>query len=486
MDSDSQIIRSEISHSPNETEMETEPIAIDIPVELNFFDNNAEFNNKIEESKDWNVFNTFFTEESSKKAEFTDFQEFYNSETSTKWNFNDMYVRSNSPVASNCNSDVDVENQEPDLTSEEFEWSNMPEKQIYRRNIISRRNNRIVQTHKNISEDDQDQDHDHNHDNYENRLVLTTGKPPSTYGTKYKKFTYANIENSLSQYYHKTENNFNEMELILTYLNGMRLIYIFSRNITQHKYYYIIMSAIAINIYLTVIAQFIKDSYFGPYVISSGNAIATILISFSYFLKLDSNSAQYTFITNQFNKLETRAEFQNAMDNPFSQKITDLEPNIMEMREYIHGLIPDEAAKLFPLIYRANIMQFIHKTELYRKNLIIRFRDIKNEIHYILHKWNMIGEEFDKIDANHKSKSPHKEKERNRILYLMNLKEQTKNELIQCKYIYSQLDELFKKEIQYAKTHQSCFGCGGAFKPDYDVSKLNTVVRDYLKLILPE
>jgi hypothetical protein len=158
----------------------------------------------------------------------------------------------------------------------------------------------------------------------------------------------------------------------------------------------------------------------------------------------------------------------------------------MEMSEYIQELIPEQAVKLFPLIYRTNIMQFIKKTELYRKNLIIRFRDIKNEIHYILYKWNLDGDELDNIDTTYTSKTPQQEREKNRILYLMTLKEKTKRDLMQCKYIYKQIDELFKKEIRYAETHQSCFGCSSVFKPDYELSKLNPVVSDYLRLIIPE
>jgi hypothetical protein len=65
----------------------------------------------------------------------------------------------------------------------------------------------------------------------------------------------------------------------------------------------------------------------------------------------------------------------------------------------------------------------------------------------------------------------------------MDLKEKTKKELIQFKNIYIQIDELFKKEIHYAETHQSCFGCSILFKPDYDFNKLNPIVRDYLKLV---
>ena len=68
----------------------------------------------------------------------------------------------------------------------------------------------------------------------------------------------------------------------------------------------------------------------------------------------------------------------------------------------------------------------------------------------------------------------------------MGLKEQTKKDLILCKNTYTQIDDLFNKEIRYAETHQSCFGCAGLFRPNYDFSKLNPVVRDYLKLVIPD
>jgi hypothetical protein len=240
------------------------------------------------------------------------------------------------------------------------------------------------------------------------------------------------------------------------------------------------MSTISVTICLAVIAPFVKDVYWGAYLISAGNAFVTILISLSRYLKFDSNSAQYAFMAKQFNKLNSRIE------NSSSHKMREIQSTMMEMNEYIQELIPEETVKLFPLIYQTNIMQFIKKTELYKKNLIIRFRDIKNEIHYILFKWNSTGEHISDIDAKHHSKTPQQERERNRVLYLMNLKEKTKKELIQYKSIYTQIDELFKKEIRYAETHQSCFGCARIFKPDYDLTNLNPVVRDYLKLVISD
>jgi hypothetical protein len=161
--------------------------------------------------------------------------------------------------------------------------------------------------------------------------------------------------------------------------------------------------------------------------------------------------------------------------------LQDVEIKISEMREAFNELVPEDVIRLFPLIYNTNIFRFIKKMEQYKTNLIIRFRDIKNEIHYILYKLNSTGENVKTLTI-----LPRQIREKNRILYLMELKEQTKQDLILCKNTYTQIDELFNKEIRYAETHQSCFGCAGWFRPNYDFSKLNPVVQDYLKLVVPD
>jgi hypothetical protein len=387
-----------------------------------------------------------FSTGESKGNNFADFYELIDSSKSPhikNLNYNHMYVMSNSPMASNCNSDIENDTIEDDPLP-----PFSPRKMLRRE--PGRVHNQVVSVHQSFSETEE---------------------------KKYKRFTYEDIENSLSQYYDKNEQHFSDSDLLITYLLGMRTLYVISRNITQQKSYSVAVSTIALTIFLAVIAPFVKDVYWGSYLISSGNAVATVLVVLSRYLKFDSNSAQYAFMVKQFNKLELRLEYTN---------IQNIEINMMEMNEYIQELIPEEAVKLFPLTYRTNIMQFIRKTEQYKRNLIIRFRDIKNEIQYILYKWNLEGEEVDNIDTSYQSKTPQQEREKNRILYLMSLKEKTKNELMGYKMIYIQLDDLFKKEIRYAETHQSCLGCSSVFKPDYDFSKLNPIVREYVRLMVPE
>jgi len=348
------------------------------------------------------------------------------SQPNAKWNFNEMYIRSNSPIASNCNSDVEPE-MEPHTIN-----------------------------HRSIK--------------------------------KYKKFTYEDIEKSLSKYYNRNDKSFNAIDLLITYLKGYVILFSQSKNVTQMKSYSFLTITLGITACLSVISPFVKNTEWGAYFTSAGNALATILIALMRYLKLETQSAQYSSLASQYSKLESMLEFESGSNpNMLSDEcLSEVERKISEMKEIVchYSLVPEEIARLFPLLSNTNIFRFIHKMNQYKKNLIIRFRDIKNEIHYIMHRWNVNEGQIDSEVVS--EKTPQKIREHMRLLYLMDLKEKTKNELLNCNDIYNQIDELFNREIRYAETHQSCFWCGGLFKPDYDFNKLNPVVRDYLKLVIPD
>ena len=396
------------------------------------------------------------SEEEHQSLKEREFENVYiETENSTRAEYNHMYVLSNSPMASNCNSDLE------DRQSIDFP-----------QNFVRRKS-------KNAS---------------------------------YKKITYEDVEKSLSKYYDEDERAFTEMDVIMTYLKGIRLLYTQSKTTTQMKLYCLIMFAIGSSMSLAILAPFVKDTHWGFYLLSSGNAFITILIAITRYLKLDHNMVGFSFMAKQYAKFENKLDFENGFlqnvniekndESPnFSQPDTfeendmnpdykkqaamlqDIEMQLTEMREICNVLVPEDIIRLLPLIYNTNLFRFVKKMRQYKTNLIIRFRDIKNEIYYILHKWKT---EEDPVKPPVKFVSPRRERGRKRLLYLMELKEKTKADLLLCRSTYTQIDELFNKEIRYAETHQSCLGCAGWFRPDYDFSKLNPVVRDYLKLVVPD
>lgn len=439
-----------------------------------------------------------------------DIAEVYTPPLSTsKLNYSEMYIRSNSPIGSNFNSDVEIEkesninwNQDSSIEDELSDSSQPLKSRSIHRNFkdFTKKFNLVKNEYYN---DDFSKDESKSQNTIVEFIGFTDfeeGSKSEVFGRcdvsnengkckkykKCKKLTYKEIEDSLSKYYDKNDTNFTEIDILITYLNGVRIMYTLSRNITHLKSCSIFTSTILLTLFLTIVAPFIKDLYWGFYLISAGNGVATILLTVSRLLKLDPNAAQYNLIAKQFSKLLMQLEYENSLEMPSSQKINDIEQKMLEFNEYIQELVPQQAIQLFPLIYRTNIIHFIKKQALYKKKLIARFCDIKNEIIYILYRLSLDGENLHDDSHKNTTKTPKHEREKTRLLYLMDLKEKTKKELMDCKKTYIQLNELFKNEIRYAETPRSCFGCLGVFKPDYNNTDHTSVIRDYLKLTMPE
>jgi hypothetical protein len=118
-------------------------------------------------------------------------------------------------------------------------------------------------------------------------------------------------------------------------------------------------------------------------------------------------------------------------------KLKEIEFKLNELKESYNVLIPALIKNMFPIICNINIFSLIKKMELHKRDLIHKFKDIKNEIRYILHKWK-----------RNETTNMEQQKDKNRLLFLYDIKEKIKIELGQCKDIYDFIDKLFTKEIK--------------------------------------
>lgn len=83
--------------------------------------------------------------------------------------------------------------------------------------------------------------------------------------------------------------------------------------------------------------------------------------------------------------------------------------------------------------------------EVHRKNLVARLKDITNEMRYITY---MRQERERGIKQNVDI-----EKEESRFSLLIQIKEKTKEDLIQCKLAFGNIDEIFTREIKQAYSY---------------------------------
>ena len=317
---------------------------------------------------------------------------------------------------------------------------------------------------------------------------------------KFKKLSYQEVEKTLDKYYdNEFDNKFSsEIDILTTYMKGQKNIYIQSKIINQHKLNCLMIPSIVIATLVTIIAPFIGCTEWTSGVMSGLNAIVAFFVSISNYLKLESSAELYLQMANHYDKLETSLELTNSKlfflknDNEKSElvlsKIKEIEKKLCEIKESNNTLIPTEIKMIFPIICSINVFAFIKKTEIYKKNLIIKFKDVKNEIRFILFKWRSTN-----ISMYNESDFT---REQNRLVYLREIKNKIKNELIEFRLAYSYMDGLFSKEIKNADSLRKSsflwfkYYCFSGFSSKNDINGIhvncNPTIDKYFKFVFME
>ena len=212
---------------------------------------------------------------------------------------------------------------------------------------------------------------------------------------------------------------------------------------------------------VTVLSPFICIYGWSNITIATLNATITLLISLVNYFKLESSTQIYSHLASQYDKLQTVLELANSrlvfMDNEIEQNklvvktIQEFEIKIFEIKDSSTIFIPEDIKSIFPIISHINIFSFIKRIETYKKSLIYKYRDAKNEMRYILYKID--PEKFD-------------ERCKLRINYLLDIKTKIRDELIEYKTIYSYMDDAFIQEIKNAEEQKFwCIRRMSGYKP---------------------
>ena len=294
----------------------------------------------------------------------------------------------------------------------------------------------------------------------------------------FKKLSYEEVEKSLNRYYDIDSKYSNELDILISYLNGQKNLYLRARHITKRNLNSLQLPTILLSSSITIFNPFIHNYQWSFILVTILNAVITFLISVVRFLKLESLAETYSQVANQYEKLSSSLEIASNkllfMDNEIDQnnvaleKIKEFETELNNIKESYDITIPVEVKQLYPIISYINIFSIIKKMEVYKTHLIIKFKDIKNEIRYILFKWS--------------TQESDRSKEKARLEYLYEERDKIKEELIQSKTAYNYIDELFSREIKQAETNQSSWFCfEKPTKPE--ITHCNPVIDKYMRFI---
>ena len=287
----------------------------------------------------------------------------------------------------------------------------------------------------------------------------------------YKNLSFEQIQHSLDKYYEESHANkyASEIDILTTYIKGQKHLFIQSKYLTQWKLNCLMFPCLFITAAITIIAPFIECQHWSPGLVSGLNACIALFLSTINYLKLESSTEIYLFMANHYDKIETILNMTNSklviLDNDIEKKqlvlrkIGEIESKIKELKESYTLLIPEEVKRLFPTICHINIFLFIRKMEMHKKHLIHQFRDVKNEIRYILYRWkkkDLRDEQIDDLDTV---------KEKHRLSYLYTVKSNLKTEIVNYRNAYSKMEEVITNEIKMAELKKNRIWLGWTAGP---------------------
>jgi hypothetical protein len=262
-------------------------------------------------------------------------------------------------------------------------------------------------------------------------------------------YDYDDIERSLLGYYDKDKYKYSkQLDILILFIKGQKNIYIQSKNLTQTKLYLFMLPALLITVAISIFAPIIGEYKWSGGVISGLNFIVTSCITIMNYMRYESKTDCYNQIAVQYDKIESSLELMNTKlffvkkeeekRELVLNKILETEVRLSEIKDIYTLMIPSEMKLLFPVISHTNIFSFIKKIENQKHDLIIYLMNTKNEIDYILHKWK-------KTTVNNTELSRIKEK--NRLLYLYDIKAKIKEDILQYNRVFQNLEADFLNEI---------------------------------------
>jgi hypothetical protein len=296
---------------------------------------------------------------------------------------------------------------------------------------------------------------------------------------KYQKLSYEEVELSIRKHYYQ-DKYYNELDMLITFVKGQKHIFRQSFYLTQRKVAFLVTPCLIITGSTMIFAPIIQPYGWSGFFLSALNAVLTIFISILNFWNLQFYMMQYSVYSSHFDRLETSLVLTRnktfLLDN-YKQKtgiildkIRETETRMMEMKEDHPVYIPIEVKTQLPNISHIDIFTFIQKIDQNTKKLIIKYKDIKNEIRYIMYKWKLRDNTNFINDNNipdfaheHSSifidleKTNKKEHERQRLIYLINQKETIKKEILDNHEKYSYIDKIFAREIEISENNQNNF-----------------------------
>ena len=377
----------------------------------------------------------------------------------------EFYIHSNSPLSMS-------ENNSPNNSDDECDNSNIESSQLVG---ISESSMKRFKTKKNVFANMNKSPSDKSFTSLQKDLS------PNLNYHGFKKKQFHDIEKSLKKYYEYDNRFSNKLDILITYTKGQKNIFIQSNYLTHKKFVFLMIPAIILSATVAILSPSIQEYHWSGGFICALNIIITSILSILNYTKYELFADKYLQLANQYDKIEFALEMTNSnlvfindeeeRNKVVLEKLKEIEIRLNELKALYNIIIPEIINNIFPIICTINIFSLIKKLDIHKQDLIHKLKDVKNEIEYILYKWSNIH-----------TNSAEQLKDKNRLLFLYDIKEKIKVELSQYANIYDSIDRLFIKEINESERYKTIYYlfCGVHKKTNINTDNMHPLLEKYL------
>jgi hypothetical protein len=189
-----------------------------------------------------------------------------------------------------------------------------------------------------------------------------------------------------TSYKYPESNNSLICDVIAMYLKGQRILYTEAKTHCEQRLHYLMVPTIVITAVCTVISTVLRDTSFGPTLVSSLNGFNFFLLALINYLKLDARAEAHRVSAYKFDKILSYVEFNSGKilfetkaSEELGEIIKKIQNDVSEVKETNQFILPEAIRYQYPQLHRTNVFAEVKRIQNKEIRATNELKDIWNE-----------------------------------------------------------------------------------------------------------
>jgi hypothetical protein len=200
-------------------------------------------------------------------------------------------------------------------------------------------------------------------------------------------FRFSEVDNIVDTTYKYPESNNSLIcDVIAMYLKGQRILYTEAKTHCEQRLNYLMIPTIVVTAICTVISTVLRDTSFGPTLVSSLNGANFFLLALINYLKLDARAEAHRVSAYKFDKILSYVEFNSGkilFETKASMELGEIikrvQNDVSEVKETNQFILPEAIRYQYPRLHSMNVFKEVKRIQNREIRATNELKDIWNE-----------------------------------------------------------------------------------------------------------